>query len=110
MRLADLVRFFKKPVEFFANNSQGLWLDDIESRLSDTEPFIENGLDVYLMKSDFIDCLLECEKAGFPQEQKQDVLNTMKTGLMLSGKFPDYPNSEALIDENAEHSQKLVTL
>jgi exodeoxyribonuclease V gamma subunit len=108
VRLADLVRFFKKPVEFFANNSQGLWLDDIESRLSDTEPFIENGLDVYLMKSDFIDCLLECEKAGFPQEQKQDVLNTMKTGLMLSGKFPDYPNSEALIDENAEHSQKLV--
>lgn len=108
VRLADLIRFFKKPVEFFANNSQGLWLDDIESRLSDTEPFIENGLDVYLMKSDFIDGLLECEKAGFPPEQKQDVLNTMKTGLMLSGKFPDYPNSEALIDENAEHSQKLV--
>jgi exodeoxyribonuclease V gamma subunit len=108
VRLADLIRFFKKPVEFFANNSQGLWLDDIESRLSDTEPFIENGLDVYLMKSDFIDCLLECEKAGFPKEQKQDVLNTMKTGLMLSGKFPDYPNSEALIDENVEHSQKLV--
>ena len=108
VRLADLVRFFKKPVEFFANNSQGLWLDDIESRLSDTEPFIENGLDVYLMKSDFINCLLECDKSGFPQEQKQDVLNTMKTGLMLSGKFPDYPNSEALIDENAEHSQKLV--
>jgi exodeoxyribonuclease V gamma subunit len=108
VRLADLVRFFKKPVEFFANNSQGLWLDDIESRLSDTEPFIENGLDVYLMKSDYINFLLECEKFGFPQEQKQDVLNTMKTSLMLSGKFPDYPNSEVLIDENAEHSQKLV--
>jgi exodeoxyribonuclease V gamma subunit len=109
VRLADLVRFFKKPVEFFANNSQGLWLDDIESRLSDTEPFIENGLDVYLMKSDFIDCLLECERLGFSESEKQDALDAMKTRLMLSGNLPDYPNTEGLIDENSELSQKLVT-
>jgi len=106
--LADLVKFFKKPVEFFANHSQGLWLDDIETGLSDTEPFIENGLDVYLMKSDFIDCMLECQKFGFSDEQKQAAINTMKTRLMLSGKFPDYPNSEELIDENALQSQKLT--
>jgi exodeoxyribonuclease V gamma subunit len=109
VRLADLVRFFKKPVEFFANNSQGLWLDDIESILSDTEPFIENGLDVYLMKSDFIDCLLECEHLGCSESEKQNALDTMKARLMLTGKLPDNSNSEALIDENAEHSQKLVT-
>jgi len=109
VRLTDLVRFFKKPVEFFANNTQGLWLEDIESRLSDTEPFIENGLDVYLMKLEFIDGLLECEKLGYCDEQKQALLNAMKTRLMLSGKFPDYPNIEDLIDENSEHSQKLVT-
>jgi exodeoxyribonuclease V gamma subunit len=109
VRLADLVRFFKKPVEFFANNSQGLWLDDIESRLSDTEPFIENGLDVYLMKSDFIDCLLECERLGCSESEKQDAVDAMKKRLMLSGNLPDYPNTEGLIDENSELSQKLVT-
>ncbi|WP_049786983.1 exodeoxyribonuclease V subunit gamma [Brumicola nitratireducens] len=106
--LPDLVKFFKKPVEFFANHSQGLWLDDIQTGLSDTEPFIENGLDVYLMKSDFIDCMLECQKFGFSEEQKQEAMNSMKTRLMLSGKFPDYPNSEELIDENALQSQKLT--
>ncbi len=106
--LADLLKFFKKPVEFFANHSQGLWLDDIETGLSDTEPFIENGLDVYLMKSDFIDCMLACQKFGFSDEQKQDAMHGMKTRFMLSGKFPDYPNTEALIDENALQSQKLT--
>ncbi|MFT7258585.1 MAG: exodeoxyribonuclease V gamma subunit [Glaciecola sp.] len=109
VRLTDLVKFFKKPIAFFANNSQGLWLDDIESRLSDTEPFIENGLDVYLMKSDFIDSLLECENLGCTESEKQDALNAIKTRLMLSGNLPDYPNSEELIDENSEQSQKLVT-
>jgi exodeoxyribonuclease V gamma subunit len=109
VKLADLVNFFKKPVAFFANNSQGLWLDDIESRLSDTEPFIENGLDVYIMKSDFIDCLLECDKLGSSDDEIQAALDAMKRRLMLSGSLPDYPNSEALIEENAEHSQKLVT-
>jgi exodeoxyribonuclease V gamma subunit len=109
VRLTDLVKFFKKPIAFFANNSQGLWLDDIESRLSDTEPFIENGLDIYLMKSDFINCLLECEKLGYSESEKQDAIDRIKTRLMLSGNLPDYPNSEALIEENAEQSQKLVT-
>lgn len=106
--LSDLVKFFKKPVEFFANHSQGLWLDDIETGLSDTEPFIESGLDVYLMKSDFIDCMLECQKFGFSEQQKQAAMDKMKTRLMLSGKFPDYPDSAELIDENALQSQKLT--
>lgn len=106
--LVDLVKFFKKPVEFFANHSQGLWLDDIETGLSDTEPFTENGLDVYLMKSDFIDCILEYQKLGLSEEQKREAMKAMKTKLMLSGKFPNYPNSEDLIDENALQSQKLT--
>ena len=60
------------------------------------------------MKSDFIDCMLECQKFGFSEEQKQEAMNSMKTRLMLSGKFPDYPNSEELIDENVLQSQKLT--
>jgi exodeoxyribonuclease V gamma subunit len=108
VRLADLIRFFKKPLEFFANHSQGLWLDDIESSLSDVEPFQENGLSVYSMKSDFIDCLIECQQQGRSEPETVQAIEQMKTRLLLSGDFPDDPNSSPLIDENSRDSQMLV--
>jgi len=85
-----------------------LWLEDIEFKIiSDTEPFIENGLDVYFNEIGIYDGLLRMRKVGYCGRSKNKRYKcNEKRGLMLSGKFLDYPNIEDLIDENSEHSQK----
>jgi exodeoxyribonuclease V gamma subunit len=108
IRMNDMIRFFKKPLQFFANNTQGLWLDDIQSNLSDVEPFKEGGLSVYAMKADFLDCLLECEHAELSEAETQKSLDDLKKSLILSGQFPDDPNTAVLIDETSDSSLLLA--
>jgi exodeoxyribonuclease V gamma subunit len=108
IKMNDMIRFFKKPLQFFANNTQGLWLDDIESSLSDVEPFKEGGLSVYAMKANFLDCLLESEQLALSEAETQDSIEAMKKALILSGQFPDDPNTQVLIDETSESSLLLA--
>lgn len=45
--LADLVRFYKDPIKAYANQVEGLYLDDVEPKVLDVEPFVVSPLDKY---------------------------------------------------------------
>lgn len=107
--LAELIQFFKKPLAFYALHTQGLRLDDIEPSLSDVEPFKEHVLDVYSMKQAFVECITTCDEAAYSELEKDAAIQALKTCLKLSGKLPDFPNTEQLIDENAAISETLVS-
>ncbi len=47
LSMNDLVRFYKDPVKAYANQVEGLYLDEVQPKILDVEPFVVNHLDKY---------------------------------------------------------------
>ena len=83
-----LVQFFDNPSKSFAQNRLGLYFEQSDSMIpDDSEPFVSNHLDRYLIQDAIIKTAL-CDDAN---EQK---MSDLISGFHLGGTLPDTPNSK----------------
>ncbi len=47
VNISDLVRFYKDPIKAYANQVEGLYLDEVQPKIVDVEPFVVSQLDQY---------------------------------------------------------------
>jgi len=83
----QLVQFFDNPSKSFAQNRLGLYFEQGDSMLpDDSEPFISNHLDRYLIQDDII-------KTALSEDLNEQQMSDLISGFNLSGRLPDTPNT-----------------
>lgn len=92
-----LARAFDHPLKTFANQRLGVWLEQQQPLLSDTEPFDDNPLLRYQAVSSMCAALLDA----------QDPLR-LRQHLVLSGEYPDTPLTQQRMVEWQSGATSLV--
>ena len=111
----QLVQFFDNPGKQFAQHRLGLYLEQKQSsQLEDSEPFVADHLDRYLIQDKIISTVLT--EYGSVQEKDQTMSDLMR-GFSLSGSLPDTPSIEDDLQqwqeqacEFAEHVNSLINV
>ena len=90
----QLVQFFDNPCKQFAQHRLGLYLDNNNAIIpEDSEPFVTNHLDRYLIQDAIIKTVLS---EDYPSEEmQQQAMAELMRGFSLSGNLPDTPNVES---------------
>ena len=84
----QLVQFFDNPCRQFAQNCLGLYFEDPSAMTpEDSEPFISNHLDRYLIQEAII-------KTALSDDADEQTMNELILGFKRSGTLPDTPNAE----------------
>ncbi|MCU7939398.1 MAG: exodeoxyribonuclease V subunit gamma [gamma proteobacterium symbiont of Bathyaustriella thionipta] len=84
----QLVQFFENPCKQFAQHRLGLYLEaNRSSVLDDTEPFVTNHLDRYLIQDKIVSTALM-------DNDNEQVMTDLMRGFSLSGTLPDTPAIE----------------
>lgn len=104
----ELVRFFQHPSRYFAQRNLSLFLDGSHEIINDDEPFECDQLTNYLFKERVIEHSLaenSSDAEGNTKAQNDDLIQYAK----LSGKFPDLPHTDELINKLIHDSEQLIT-
>jgi len=109
LEATQLIRFYQHPSRYFAQQTLSLYLDNQLESLNDDEPFDCNHLTSYVFKQQVLDVLLS-SKLLTPDKQGnvENLLSDVKKAAKVSGKFPDLPHNEELINKLASDSEKLA--
>ena len=94
--VTQLIRFFKQPCKYFLNQRLGVYFNDHEGELSDSEPFDPDGLVSYQIKNS----LLASYLAG---DASQTMNNLRAQGILPHGHFADI-----YLDQQTEPMQALA--
>ena len=101
----ELIRFYQHPARYYGQNSLYLYLEQDDSLINDIEPFVANRLDSYLLRQELLDYYLSPEQS---RQSCEDIVLSAR----LSGKLPDLPNTDELIqgwqDDSEEFSQFIM--
>mgnify|MGYP001942614519 CR=1 FL=1 len=115
LTLNDLTRFFTHPSRYFAQTKLALYLDNYDEQLLDIEPFDSDHLSRYLFKEQVLSGLLndevstDVEAHALTEEQLQArLIDTLKQQASLSGKFPQLPQQQELLDKLVTDSVNLA--
>ncbi|NOQ80525.1 MAG: exodeoxyribonuclease V subunit gamma, partial [Gammaproteobacteria bacterium] len=111
----QLVQFFDNPGKQFAQHRLGLYLEQQQLSVpEDSEPFVADHLDRYLIQDKIISTVLT--EHGSVQEKDQSMSDLMR-GFSLSGSLPDTPTIEDDLQqwqeqacEFAEHVNDLINV
>jgi exodeoxyribonuclease V gamma subunit len=83
----QLVQFFDNPAKSFAKNRLGLYLERNDAMIpDDSEPFVTDHLDRYLIQDAII-------KTALSEETDEQKMNDLISGFCFSGALPDTPNT-----------------
>ena len=62
VEIDDFIKFFNDPVKYFVNSTLGIYFEDSNEELEDSEPFSIDGLDNFKIKEDLVSKLFEDEE------------------------------------------------
>ncbi|GLX80455.1 RecBCD enzyme subunit RecC [Thalassotalea insulae] len=96
LTVGDLLSFFQHPARYFARQALSLYFEQQQSQLSDSEPFDCDHLTSYLYKQALLAQLI-AEKIDTSTVNEALISHSQRA--MLSGKFPDLPHNEQLLDK-----------
>jgi exodeoxyribonuclease V gamma subunit len=74
--IADLIRFFKNPIQYFFNHRMGFYLQDKIRTIDRREPFQVDGLDRYLLNRQLLNIMLS-------KQDPYDYLDQSRAGCLL---------------------------
>ncbi len=100
----QLVKFFDHPSKLFSQHRLGLYLDNNDSILpDDSEPFVTNHLDRYLIQESIIKTELSDDVSD---QVRNDLIHTFK----LSGTLPDTPDTMEELNDWQEQALDFAKL
>ncbi len=92
----QLVQFFDNPGKQFAQRRLGLYFDQKQSSIpEDSEPFVADHLDRYLIQDKIINTVLS-------EDDNEQAMTDLMRGFSLSGSLPDTP----VIEEDLQQWQQ----
>ncbi len=93
---AELLSFFQHPSRFFAQRVLSLYLTEQEQQLSDSEPFACDHLTSYFYKQNL---LVQLVSSAPDSASLHQISAEHSEQARLSGKLPDLPHSEQLLEK-----------
>ncbi|WP_206485699.1 exodeoxyribonuclease V subunit gamma [Thalassotalea sp. G2M2-11] len=108
-----LLAFFQHPSRYFAQQVLSLYLDEQQQSLIDDEPFSCDHLTSYLYKQHLVNELLKphhVEQSTVnikPSVDEQHIVALQASKARLSGKLPDLPHTDDLLDKLNDDSLML---
>ena len=111
----QLVHFFDNPCKQFAQHRLGLYFENNKAVVpEDSEPFVTNHLDRYLIQDAIIETALS---ETLSEKNDEQAMADLMRGFSLSGNLPDTPNVESDLCEwqeqasdFAEHIRKRIQI
>ncbi|WAJ71455.1 exodeoxyribonuclease V subunit gamma [Catenovulum adriaticum] len=106
--IEELVRFFADPLAYFARQQLNLNLSDYQLNLEDVEPFSVNVLDEYLLRQSFCQQMLTSAVPRPHTEVTENLLNPLARQVSLSGRLPESPLKQQVIENSQALSELMV--
>ncbi len=99
----ELIKFYQHPAKEYAKKILDLNFDDYDTRLSDDEPFVADGLATYQLREQLLDAYVQNDDS---EKQVEDVIET----AILSGKYSDTPVTDLSIESWRHDSEEFSNL
>jgi len=100
LSIDELVRFYQHPAKYFAQSQLKLFFHNDSVALDDVEPFTSDYLESYLLKQALVKSEL--------QTNKDITSDDLVHQALLSGKFPDLPQTEQTLHQWQNESQSFA--
>ena len=100
--VAELLRFFKHPSRYFANQQLNIVFEQHSAALADDEPFVADWLASYQLREELVGLYLDKQNTGNTVEQAIEI-------AQLSGRYADTPITRQALESWAQDSETFAS-